>query len=120
MLSDPQAVTISGTAITLPRLEERPETNVYSSRADNVDLYVTQKVDKKTGHARATSSLVKSTIVTDAITGLKSKVPYGITIGFSIPVGITSAEVEALYAAHIAALAASTNQLLKKLIAGER
>jgi hypothetical protein len=120
MLADPQAATISGSTISLPRLEERSETNVYSSRADNVDLYVTQKVDKKTGVNRATISLVKSVIITDPITGIKSKVPYSVTRGYSIPLGITSAEVEALDLALQTALAASTYALQKKLIAGER
>jgi hypothetical protein len=119
VLNDPQAVTVSGTAITLPRLEERPETNVYSNRAENVDLYVTQKVDKS-NVSRATVSLVKSTIVTDAITGIKSRVPYSVTRSYTIPLGITTAEVEALDDALIAAIAASTFSLRKKVINGER
>ena len=120
MLADPQSATISGSTISLPRLEERPETNVYSSRADNVDLYVTQKVDKKTGTNRATISLVKSVIVTDAITGIKSRIPYSVTRSYVTPIGITSAEVEALDLALQTAIAASTYALQKKLIAGER
>lgn len=119
MLTDPQSATISAVAVSLPRLEERPETNVYSNRTENVDLYVTQKVDSK-NTARATISLVKSVIVTDAITGIKSRVPYSATVGLSQPLGVTNAEVEAVYDALIAALAASTKSLFKKLQAGER
>lgn len=119
MLADPQAVTISGTAITLPKLEERPETNVYSSRNDGVDLFVTQKVDKK-GIARSTTSLTKSSIITDPLTGLKSKVPYSISISSMAPVGVTVAEVEALYDAATTALEATSKSLLKKILGGER
>ena len=119
MLADPQAVTISGTASTLPRLEERPETNVYVDRTNNVELFVTQKVDKKLT-ARSTTSLVKSVIVTDPLTGLKSRVPYSISVGSSIPLGVTAAEAEALYDALIASLGASTKALLKKILNGER
>ena len=119
MLTDPQAVTISGTASTLPRLEERSDTNVYSDRTNNVDLYVTQKVDKK-GTMRASVSLVKSIIVTDAITGLKSRVPYSVNINFVQPLGVAQADVEALYDAETTALGASTKALLKKILNGER
>jgi len=119
VLADPQAVTISGTAVSLPRLEERPETNVYSNRAENVDLYVTQKVDKS-NVSRATVSLVKSVIVTDAVTGIKSRVPYSVTRSYTQPLGVTVAEIEALDDALIAALSASTFALRKKVINGER
>jgi hypothetical protein len=119
VLADPQAVTISGTASTLPRLEERPETNVYSDRTNNVDLFVTQKTDKK-GVNRATISLVKYEIVTDPITGLKARVPYSVSVGSSIPVGITAIQAEALYDALTTALGASTKALLKKILGGER
>jgi hypothetical protein len=120
VLTDPQAVTISGTASSLPRLEERSETNVYSDRTNNVDLYVTQKVDKKTGIQRSTTSLVKSTIVTDPVTGLNAKVPYSISVSSMAPIGITAAQTEALYDALTTALEASTKALLKKILGGER
>jgi hypothetical protein len=119
VLTDPQSVTISGTASTLPRLEERSETNVYSDRTNNVDLFVTQKVDKK-NIARATASLVKYTIITDPVTGLKSRVPTSVSVGSAIPLGVTTAEAEALYDALIASLGASTKALLKKILNGER
>lgn len=119
MLTDPQSVTISGNARTLPRLEERPDTNVYSDRVNGVDLFVTQRVDKK-GTFRPTYSLVISDIVTDPITGLKSRVPTSITISAAIPVGKTVADAEALYVAANAALTASTNALLRKVLGGER
>jgi hypothetical protein len=119
MLADPQAVTISGTASSLPRLDERPETHVYSDLTNSVDLFVTQRVAKD-GRRRANYTLQKSVIVTDPITGLKSKLPYSVTFGFSYPVGITSADVEALYTGGSNALEASTNALLKKVIGGEK
>ena len=119
MLADPQTVTISGTATTLPRLEERAETHVYSDRTSAVDLYVTQKVDKKFT-SRGSVSLVKSVIVTDPITGLKSKVPYSVNVSYTTPLGVANADVEALYDALTTALGASTKALLKKILNGER
>lgn len=120
MLTDPQSVTISGTASSLPRVDERPETHVYSNYADGVDLFVTQRVAKNDGRRRANFTLQKSVIVTDPITGLKAKLPYSVTTSISIPVGIASADVEALYTAQASALSASTNALLKKVVGGEK
>jgi hypothetical protein len=76
-------------------------------------------VDKK-GIARSTTSLTKSSIITDPLTGLKSKVPYSVSVSSMIPVGITVAEAEALYDALTTALEASTKALLKKILGGER
>ena len=119
MLSDPQSVTISGTASSLPKLEQRADTSVYSNITDSVDLFVTQKVAKD-GRRRATASLQKSIIVTDPITAIKSKVPYSVSVGVSFPVGIPVADVVALYTAEAAALTASSNALLTKIVNGER
>lgn len=119
MLPDPQSVTISGAARTLPRLEERSETNVYSDRANGVDLFVTQKVDKN-GTARSSVSLVRTSVVTDPLTEVKSRQPVSVSVSTAIPVGYTVADAEALYNALTASLEATTNALLKRVFAGER
>jgi len=119
MLTDPQSVTISGTASSLPKLEQRADTSVYSNVADGVDLYVTQK-GAKDGRRRATSSLQKSVIVTDPITGLKSRIPYSVSVGVSYPIGVATADVVALYTAESSALSATSNALLTKIVNGER
>ena len=119
MLTDPQSVTITGVTSSLPKLEQRADTSVYSNVADGVDLFVTQKVARD-GRRRATASLQKSTIVTDPITGLKAKVPYSVSIGVSYPIGIAAADVVALYTAETNALEATSNALLTKIVNGER
>jgi len=119
VLTDPQAVTISGSARSLPRLEDRSETSVYSDRANGVDLFVTQKVDKN-GTTRASVSLVRTAVVTDPLTDVKSSRPVSVSVSSTIPVGFAVADAEALYTAITAALGASTNALLKRVLAGER
>jgi hypothetical protein len=119
MLPDPQSVTISGNARSLPRLEERSETNVYSDRVNGVDLFVTQKVDKN-GTLRSSASLVRTTIVTDPLTEVKSRQPISISVSSALPVGYTVADVEAMYDALTGALGASTKALAKRIWAGER
>ncbi len=119
MLPDPQSVTIAGATSSLPRIEERPETFVYSNIADGVDLYVTQKVARD-GRRRSTASLQKSIIYTDPVTGLKSRIPYAVTVGTSVPIGITDTQVVDLATSLFSALQATTNTLLKKLVGGEK
>jgi len=119
MLSDPQSVTIAGSTSSLPKLEQRTDTSVYSNVTDSVDLFVTQKVDKQ-GRRRSTASLQKSIIVTDPVTGIKSRLPYSVSVGLSYPIGVAVTDVVALYTAEAAALSASTNALLTKIANGER
>lgn len=119
MLADPQTVTISGSARTLPRIDERPETHVYSDTTNGVDLFVTQKVDK-TGRRRATVSLQQTVIVTDALTGLKTREPYSVSVGISKTPNVTNADAAALYTALSTALTAATNALLLKVVGGEK
>lgn len=119
MLADPQSVTIAGTATSLPRLEERANTHVYSNRAAGVDLYVSQTTDKN-NVLRSSVSLVKTVVVTDALTGLQRRERPSVNISFQQPEGTTSTTVEDLYAALSNALEASTNALLKKITGGEK
>ncbi len=119
MLLDPQTVTISGTARTLPRIEERGDTFVYADIANGVELYVTQKVAKD-GRRRSTVSLQETTVVTDALTGLKSRIPDSVSVVFSKTQDITPGQVVALFTALNTALSASSNALALKLVGGEK
>lgn len=119
MLADPQSVTVSGTATSLPKLETRPKTNVYQDRASGLTLYVTQDVNKK-GEARASASLVKRELYTDPVSGLKSYNDTSITVSSLIPQGGSAATAEALYDGLTTALNASTKALLKRVLAGEK
>jgi hypothetical protein len=119
VLTDPQAVTIAATPITLPRIEERAETHVYSNRALGTTLYVTQKVSKD-GNLRSSASLVKEQIYTDPISGLKSRLLPSVTVSSNQPLGVAATSAEELYDALTNALEASTKALLKKIFGGEK
>jgi hypothetical protein len=119
MLADPTSVTVSGTAISLPRLEVRPKTNVYADRATNTTLYVTQDVNKK-GDTRVSVSLVRLELYTDPLTGIKSMVPTSVSVSATIPLGGSTATAEALFGGLNAYLTASTNAILKRVLAGEK
>lgn len=120
MLADPQSVTISGTAISLPKVDVRQETNVYASLADGVTLFGTQRVTGKDNRRRATTSLQKEKIAADPLTAVNQRVAASVTFSASFPSGYTSAEVEAMAAALITWLTAGSNANLKKVLAGER
>jgi hypothetical protein len=119
VLADPQSATIGGTTTPLPRIEERAETHVYSDRVSGVTLYVTQKVDKN-GTLRSSASLVKAEIVTDPVTGLKSRLLPSVTVSAQQPLGIAAGSAEALYDGLTTALNATTKALLKKIFNGEK
>jgi hypothetical protein len=119
MLADPQAVTVSGTARTLPRIEERGDTFVYADVANGLELYVTQKVAKD-GRRRSTISLQETVVVTDPLTAIKSRVPHSVSVVFSKTQDITGAQNVALLTALNTALSAATNALALKLEGGEK
>jgi hypothetical protein len=119
VLADPQSVTISGTATSLPRIEERAETHVYSNRDAKVDLFVTQRLGKD-GINRASITLVQTVTVVDALTGLSRYERPAVTVTLATPTGVALAPVEALYDALTTHLEASTKANLKKIQAGEK
>lgn len=119
MLTDPQSATIGGTTTPLPRIDERAQTHVYSDRATGITLYVTQKVDVK-GNLRTSASLVKPELLTDPVTGLKSRIEPSITVSANQPYGTAVGSAEALYDGLTTALNATTKALLKKILNGEK
>jgi hypothetical protein len=122
MLADPQSLTINGSAISLPKIDDRPETNVYADLAGGTTLYTTQRVttDKSGPRRRASASVTREKIAADVLTAVNSRVSSSVTISFAFPTGFTSTEMEQTAAGLIAWLTASTNANLKKILAGER
>jgi hypothetical protein len=80
---------------------------------------VTQKVAKD-GRRRSTISLQETTVVTDPITGLKSRVPDSVSIVFSKTADIPASQIVALFTALNSALSGSSNALALKLVGGEK
>lgn len=120
MLADPQSVTISGSAIPLPKIDDRPETNVYADLAGGTTLFTTQRVTGNDNRRRASASLTREKIAADALTAVNKRVSGSTTFSSAYPSGYTAAEKEADALGLIAWLTANTNANLKKIIAGER
>jgi hypothetical protein len=120
MLADPQSITISGTAKSLPQTDILPETGVYFNKAEGLTLFVTQRVDKKDDRQRSSTSLRRDKVAADPLTAINSKIYGSTTISFAYPPGFTQAEIIADFTGLVSALQASTNALLVKVLNGER
>jgi len=122
MLADPQSLTINGSAISLPKIDDRPETNVYADLSGGTTLYTTQRVvsEKQGPRRRASASVTREKIAADVLTAVNQRVSASVTMSFAFPAGFTSTEMEQTAAGLITWLTASTNANLKKVLNGER
>ncbi|DAD51309.1 coat protein [ssRNA phage Gerhypos.4_33] len=120
MLADPQTVTINAVPVTLPKIDDRPTTNVYADLANGSTLYTTQRVTGKDNRRRSSASLQKEKIAADALTAINARINGSSTFSVAYPTGFTALEIEQQALALIAWLTASSNANLKKVIAGER
>lgn len=114
--NDPQSVTISGTAISLPRILTGTTLGKFTSADAKTELTIdprgTAKRRRNVGRLFSKKDItVGSIIVTD-------QAMVSLTIDRPIT-GFTDADIEALASGYISWLTASSNANLKKLIVGE-
>jgi hypothetical protein len=116
--NDPQSVTISGSASSLPRILTGTTVGSFKSSDGVTELTLDPRGTAK--RRRNVGRLYAKKNVTDPITGLVSQQGYMVSITIDRPLsGITDADGEALATALFTWATASTNSNLKKLIAGE-
>lgn len=116
--SDPQSVTISGTAISLPRTSSGAGNSEYMSS----DGLVTMKASSDYGRrTRRVLRLDHAKLTADPfIPAQNTKVSMSNYIVFDLPVaGYSNAEALAVYAGFKAAFIASSDLLISKLLGGE-
>lgn len=116
--TDPQSVTISGTAISLPRVSNRVNGSTYQS----ADGLVVVSADNAYGRRnRRVLRIDHSKITADPfIPSQNSKVSMSNYIVFDVPpAGYTNAEALAVYAGFKAMFTASSDALITKLLGGE-
>lgn len=116
--SDPQSVTISGTAISLPRVNVGNNGSEYLSSDGLVKLSASNSYGKRT---RRVLRLDHAKITADPyIPAQNAKVSMSNYIVFDVPVvGYTNAEALAVYAGFKAAFTATSDALITKLLGGE-
>jgi hypothetical protein len=122
VLADPQSVTISGAAKSLPQTDLLKETGVYSNKAEGLTLYVSQRDTDKSSipKHRSSVSLRRDKVAADPLTAVLQSLDGSTTISFAYPAGFTSAEIVADFTGLVARLQASTNAVLLQILGGER
>jgi hypothetical protein len=117
-LSDPQSITISGSAISLPRVSTGVGTSTYLSSDGLVDLTLSHAYGRRT---RRVIRVDHSKITADPfIPAQNTKVSMSNYMVFDLPVaGYTNAEAKAVYAGFKALFTASSDAVIDKLLGGE-
>jgi len=118
--TDPQTVTISGAAVSLPRVSTEGDETVYRSADATVELSVGHSVTGK-GRLRHSLRVDHSKIGPDwQVPSENKKESMSVNIVFDLPqTGYTAVEAKAVYDGFIAQVQASSAALITKLLAGE-
>jgi hypothetical protein len=116
--TDPQSVTISGTAISLPRVSTGKNESQYTSADGLVTLSASSVYGRRT---RRVLRLDHSKLTADPfIPAQNTKVSMSNYIVFDVPVaGYTNTEALAVYAGFKAQFTATSDALITKLLGGE-
>lgn len=115
--SDPQSITISGTANSLPRVSSGVSSGGFSAADSAVQLKISHQVGKR---QRRTVRLEHAKIAADPLTAANTK--YSMTAYIVIdapPVGYTVAEAQAVVAGLTKWLTDSTGANVAKVLGGE-
>ncbi len=119
MLTDPQSITVGGTAIPLPRTGSDRTSADYTSADGNTQLRVQQTSTATTRNSLI--SLKTNKIAADPITAANSRKSQLITISFRGPIdGFTLTELKDEFVGLVTALTASSGALTLKILGGEK
>jgi len=116
--TDPQSITISGTAISLPRVSSGENSSKYLSADGLVQLTASSTYGRRTRRVlRVDHSKISADVYLPSQNVKKSMSNY---IVFDMPdTGYTNAEAIAVYQGFKALYTASTDALISKLLGGE-
>jgi len=115
--SDPQSVTISGTAISLPRVSTGKNESTYQSADGLVKLSAQHAYGRRT---RRVLRLDHSKIAADPFTAENALFSMSNYIVFDVPPsGYTNTEALAVYSGFKTAFTATSDALITKLLGGE-
>lgn len=117
-LTDPQSITVSGTAVSLPRTNTSGDGSTYTSGDGAISLRFSSQYGKRT---RRTARLDFSKISADPFLPSQNvKLGASVYTVFDMPVaGFTNADVVAYWVGYRTLLAASSDAIVGKLLGGE-
>jgi len=114
MFSDPQSVTLSGSAVSTPRTSSGVNSSEYTSADGAVKLTISNAYGKRN---RRTVRLVHSKIAADPLTAANTRYSMTAYVVFDTPqVGYTVSEAQAVVAALTGFLTAGN---VSKILGGE-
>jgi hypothetical protein len=117
MFTDPLSVTISGTAVSLPRTSNGVNSAIYTSSDSTAKLSISNVYGRRN---RRTVRLEHSKIAADPLTAANQKYSMTAYVVFDTPlVGYTVAEAQAVIAGLTAWLTASSGANVAKVLGGE-
>lgn len=116
-LNDPQSVTISGTAVSTPRISMEKGRTVYTNADGDVSFVVLQSNGKR---KRTAVRIEKRKVAADPLTAANAYADAAVYIMVDRPtVGYSTADLKALVDALTAWTAAGSGANLLKVLGGE-
>lgn len=118
--TDPQSITISGTAISMPLTSREGDETVYSSGDGLNRLSVSHSETKQGRHRRVLRFDTKKVAADPYKPAENVDVATAVYVVFDIPkAGFTPTEMKAIWDGYAALTAASSGVAITKLLAGE-
>lgn len=115
--SDPQSLTISGTAVSLPRTSSGVASGQFQTPDGTAILKVSHAIGKR---SRRTARIEHAKIAADPLTAANTKYSMSAYVVLDVPpVGYTVAEAQAVVTALTTWLTASSGANVAKLLGGE-
>ncbi len=117
MFADPQSITISGAAVSLPRTGASVDTGGFASADRSHRMTVSHTYGKRVRH------LIKLTkdslVVNPLVAGQNVNQSMGVHLVVDVPAGYDTATAKAAVDGFLAMLSASSGAQLTKLLGGE-
>jgi hypothetical protein len=117
MYTDPQALTISGTALSLPRTSSGVTSGMFNTPDGTAVLKISHAIGKR---SRRTARIEHSKIAADPLTAANTKYSMSVYVVVDVPpVGYTVAEAQAVVAGLTKWLTDTSGSNVAKLLGGE-
>lgn len=117
MFSDPQSVTVSGSAKTLNRTSSTDNGSKYATAARDYLLGITHQYGRRTRHTVRLQS--DSLVANPLVSGQNVNQSMSVYLTVDVPPGYDTATAKAVVDGFLANLTASTGANITKLIGGE-
>lgn len=117
MFTDPQSLTLSGTAVSVPRTSSGVNSGIFNDAASTLKMSIAHAYGKRT---RRTVRLEHNKIAADPLTSANTRYSMTAYVVFDVPaVGYTVAEAQAVIASLTKWLTDTSGSNVAKVLGGE-